>query len=261
MKKRESISKKIRFEIFKRDNFKCQYCGSSAPHVLLHIDHIKPVSKGGTNVITNLITACESCNGGKSNILLDSSAAIDKQRIQLESLQKRREQLEMMMQWHDLIVDEKDVLIKKLSDYWLKITNDHYSLTTYAKSTLKKLIAKHDFSEIIKAIDEAAESYFKYKNNVLDQESTDTAFDKIPGIIRTLKLYESDPDLKEMYYIRGIIKNRCNTFPADYPLLIEWMKAARSYGASMNEIKQCALTAYSINSFSDKIDELIAYHK
>ncbi len=35
---RKSISKKIRFEIFKRDAFSCQYCGKSAPDVILHID-------------------------------------------------------------------------------------------------------------------------------------------------------------------------------------------------------------------------------
>ena len=40
---RQAISKKLRFEIFKRDSFTCQYCGSSAPEVLLHADHLKPV--------------------------------------------------------------------------------------------------------------------------------------------------------------------------------------------------------------------------
>ena len=47
--KRKSINKKIRFEVFKRDNFTCQYCGKSAPNVILEIDHITPVSKGGNN--------------------------------------------------------------------------------------------------------------------------------------------------------------------------------------------------------------------
>ena len=46
---RKDISKKTRFEIFKRDSFTCQYCGRKAPDVLLVIDHIEPVSKGGTN--------------------------------------------------------------------------------------------------------------------------------------------------------------------------------------------------------------------
>lgn len=63
--KRKSISKKTRFDIFKRDGFKCQYCGAHPPSVLLHIDHINPVADGGGNEIDNLITACEPCNIGK----------------------------------------------------------------------------------------------------------------------------------------------------------------------------------------------------
>mgnify|MGYP003405974009 CR=1 FL=1 len=51
--KRKTISKKIRFEVFKRDNFTCQYCGRMAPDVVLEVDHINPVSKGGDNDISN----------------------------------------------------------------------------------------------------------------------------------------------------------------------------------------------------------------
>ena len=62
------ISKRIRFEVFKRDYFTCQYCGAQAPAVLLHADHIHPRSKGGDDELMNLVTACESCNLGKSNV-------------------------------------------------------------------------------------------------------------------------------------------------------------------------------------------------
>lgn len=66
-----AISKKIRFEVFKRDGFKCAYCGKTPPEVILEIDHIDPKSKGGKDDINNLITACFDCNRGKRNILLD----------------------------------------------------------------------------------------------------------------------------------------------------------------------------------------------
>jgi 5-methylcytosine-specific restriction endonuclease McrA len=58
MAKRKSMSKKLRFEVFKRDSFACQYCGNKAPDVVLEVDHINPVSKGGDNSILNLITSC-----------------------------------------------------------------------------------------------------------------------------------------------------------------------------------------------------------
>lgn len=72
MAERKAISKKVRFDVFKRDNFACQYCGCTPPNVVLEIDHIHPVSKGGKNDVDNLITACFNCNRGKSDGLLTS---------------------------------------------------------------------------------------------------------------------------------------------------------------------------------------------
>jgi 5-methylcytosine-specific restriction endonuclease McrA len=63
--KRRALSKKTRFEVFKRDRFACQYCGAHPPGVLLHVDHVVAVAEGGTNDMDNLVTACEPCNLGK----------------------------------------------------------------------------------------------------------------------------------------------------------------------------------------------------
>lgn len=68
---RTPISKMLRFEIFQRDNFTCQYCGRTKKvGIKLVIDHKVPVSKGGTDSPENLITACDECNLGKSNKLI-----------------------------------------------------------------------------------------------------------------------------------------------------------------------------------------------
>ncbi len=67
---RKPISKRLRFEVFKRDGFQCVYCGATPPSVLLECDHIDPVSAGGATEINNLVTACQNCNRGKSNIAL-----------------------------------------------------------------------------------------------------------------------------------------------------------------------------------------------
>ncbi len=75
MAKRKAISKKARFEIFKRDGFVCQYCGAHPPNAILHVDHIVPVKEGGGNEDTNLVTACDHCNLGKSANSLESIPA------------------------------------------------------------------------------------------------------------------------------------------------------------------------------------------
>jgi len=66
MKKlRDSIPQGLRFDVFRRDRFTCQYCGRSSPSVVLHCDHVKPRSKQGETSMENLITACTDCNYGK----------------------------------------------------------------------------------------------------------------------------------------------------------------------------------------------------
>ena len=70
MAKRRAMRPVDRFEIFKRDCFTCQYCGAKPPGVLLHVDHILPVAKGGGDESSNLVTACQDCNQGKAARLL-----------------------------------------------------------------------------------------------------------------------------------------------------------------------------------------------
>jgi len=58
----------IRWQVFKRDDWKCVACGRSAEdNIILHIDHIIPRSKGGKDEMDNYQTLCETCNIGKSN--------------------------------------------------------------------------------------------------------------------------------------------------------------------------------------------------
>jgi len=58
----------VRWQVFKRDNWKCVACGRNAEdNIILHIDHILPRSKGGKDEMKNYQTLCETCNIGKSN--------------------------------------------------------------------------------------------------------------------------------------------------------------------------------------------------
>lgn len=64
-------SLRLRFKVFKRDNFKCVKCGRNPainPGTELQIDHIKPYTKGGETILDNLQTLCKDCNVGKSDI-------------------------------------------------------------------------------------------------------------------------------------------------------------------------------------------------
>ena len=63
----EPLGKRLRFEVFERDKFTCQYCGKQPPDVMLHVDHIIPRAAGGSNDPENLRTSCMACNIGKAD--------------------------------------------------------------------------------------------------------------------------------------------------------------------------------------------------
>jgi len=73
---------RLRFEIFKRDNFTCQYCGRNVKDdkVKLHLEHIVPKSNGGESEIDNYTTSCFECNIGKGDVLLEKRILNKKER-------------------------------------------------------------------------------------------------------------------------------------------------------------------------------------
>lgn len=62
-----AVSKRTRYEVLRRDNFTCRYCGAKAPDVELRVDHVIPVALGGSDKPENLVAACHDCNSGKSS--------------------------------------------------------------------------------------------------------------------------------------------------------------------------------------------------
>lgn len=60
-------------ELFRRDHHTCLYCGKTLKDKLLTRDHVKPLSKGGRDIWSNVVTACRRCNIHKGNRLLDMS--------------------------------------------------------------------------------------------------------------------------------------------------------------------------------------------
>ena len=68
-----TVTKRVRFEVMRRDGHACRYCGSIAPDVKLTIDHVIPVALGGTDKPDNLVTACADCNAGKTSTAPDAA--------------------------------------------------------------------------------------------------------------------------------------------------------------------------------------------
>jgi hypothetical protein len=72
-----AVSKRLRYEILRRDNHACRYCGAAAPDVKLNVDHVIPTSLGGSDKPENLVTACADCNGGKTSSMPNAMPVAD----------------------------------------------------------------------------------------------------------------------------------------------------------------------------------------
>lgn len=64
---RQKMTADLRYQVLKRDNFRCRSCGATAESETLHVDHIHPVAKGGRTEMENLQVLCQTCNLGKSD--------------------------------------------------------------------------------------------------------------------------------------------------------------------------------------------------
>jgi hypothetical protein len=69
-RQRTRIPRGLRHEVFKRDNYTCVECGArKSDGAVLHVDHKIPVSRGGTDELSNLQTLCSDCNLNKSDVI------------------------------------------------------------------------------------------------------------------------------------------------------------------------------------------------
>lgn len=140
----------------------CQYCGKTPPDVSLEIDHIKPVSKNGTNDINNLITACFDCNRGKKHIELD----VIPETINLKS-QVLKEKEEQLKEYRKLIkkIDAREKRdCKKINEVYNECFPNYELTERFLTTTVKQFIRKLPLSEVIDAMYLAAEK-IQHKDN------------------------------------------------------------------------------------------------
>lgn len=244
---RKSLSKKIRFEVFKRDSFTCQYCGESAPNVILEVDHIQPVSAGGTNDILNLITSCFDCNRGKGKTELSDGSVVAKQKEQLDSLNERRNQIEMMLIWRDHLSEIDELCITSIVDQFEADTG--FQFPKHQKTKFSKLIEKYGFEEVLDVLSISIDQYFKG-----DTQSAKKAIDYIPRILVVRKKQKDNPTEKKLFYIRGILRNRIYV---NENLCLELLKRAVEAGATIESLEKCAKSVKNWTTWREILEDFI----
>ena len=233
--KRKSIGNKLRFEVFKRDSFTCKWCGKSSPDVVLNIDHIEPVSKGGTNDILNLITSCFECNSGKSNRLLGDDTVVVKQKGQLDLLQEKRNQMMLMYEWKKGLSEVDNESRDLVVDY-IQSKCPSINISIEGLGYLSQLIKKFDFSSILESIDISADKYLKFDGqDGYTDESCNVFISKIGGIIVNKN---KSPINQKISYLIGICRNKFSWIndKLAYTLLTTYVNRLKANELSDEEI-------------------------
>lgn len=95
-----TIGKRLRFEVLRRDGYRCVYCGVTSKETTLTIDHVVAEKLGGTDDPANLVAACPNCNEGKASTTVDAAfiAKVDEDaqrwmRAMAAAVQLRRKRL------------------------------------------------------------------------------------------------------------------------------------------------------------------------
>lgn len=160
MSERVGISKKLRFDVFKRDGFACMYCGAHPPAVLLEVDHIHPVAEGGTNDIDNLVTACENCNRGKGAALLTNVPQSLAEKA--EMVAEREAQLAAYYEILKGAKDRRDHEMWEIAEIFMERWGEK-SMLRSDLSSISMFLKRLDFFEVQEAM-EIATSKASYKS-------------------------------------------------------------------------------------------------
>jgi len=147
---RKPISKRLRFKIFQRDSFTCNYCGQKPPKTILEVDHIVPVSKGGDDMEENLITSCFDCNRGKSDKSL--TEVITSKTLNTELLIEKELQIKEYNKIVDSIrkrikLETEEVVSVFTKDFRVKFITENFK-----NSSIKRFIEELGKHEVIDAM-------------------------------------------------------------------------------------------------------------
>lgn len=191
---RKGLSKRTRFEVFKRDGFRCLYCGATPADRPLHVDHVKPVSDGGGNEPHNLVTACVDCNGGKSDVPLDQRRLAPT--MSSEDAKDHADQIKAYLSAQRDVADARDDLLAIAETRWADSVG--WELLKRERTTLRTFIKRLGVEPVLDAIDIAASrvpASTAYQSNKTFAYFCGICWRHIKGNVRASAAPEPEPDV------------------------------------------------------------------
>lgn len=228
------INKTLRFEIFKRDSFTCQYCGRQTPQAILEIDHIIPKSKGGTDDINNLITSCFDCNRGKGNVPLVVQRITDTRKKEIQRLKEKQAQIEAYEKFLKEQKENEELILQDINDHWASLCDDKFVLNENGLSSVRSFLSKLTPMEIKEAMSIASHSVddmedrFKYFCGVCHNKIAEKSGDTSRQIFKKVQRYFLNKPRGSGYHNEYQLRELCRLYPEN--ILIRAIDSAFSRG-------------------------------
>jgi hypothetical protein len=292
---RGTLSKTVRFSVFKRDSFACRYCGATAPNVQLHVDHVVPVSEGGQDDIDNLVTACAACNFGKGarnlgegelaalkesgpeemdeavgdDLAADARAPIDPVVYEdiasggIAGFASRSEQtraIEERRAQLEMVIEWREEIVG-LQDEAVDaldrriVARTGLSMDEEYRQRMRRWVRHYGLAVVFEALEDAFDQMLEWRDGVVLLASWERAFASIPQVVELRQVARDKPYFREFIYICGLLRRRL-------PYLNELrclrlMEDGLGAGASIEAMKAFARTVKSWTAFRKGLEEFI----
>lgn len=179
---------------------------------------------------------------------------MEKQRKQLSDLQERKDQIEMMMEWQRELAKLDDYAVEQLAIFWAELIPP-YGLNENGKKSLEKLLKKFSHEQVMEAMRVSVKQYIQFKDDKPTEASVENAWKKVGGICALKKYDGTNPEMKEIYYIRGILRNRLSYL--NEGLALGLLRKSVKLGASIESLKEFALEVRNWTNWRAGMEEFI----
>lgn len=138
-------------------------------------------------------------------------------------------------QFHDVLNPPQDKIHAKICSRCLGPLH----LNDNGKRSLEKLLKKFSHEQVMEAMRISVKQYIELNDGKPTQESVEKAWDKVGGICALKKYDGTNPEMKEIYYIRGILRNRLSY--VNEGLALGLLRKSVRLGAPIEALKEFAL--------------------
>ena len=194
---------------------------------------------------------------GKKDRLINDNSIIEKQKLQLEELAEKQEQLKMMIKWRESLCNIKNQELESLVKVWKKLAPG-YTPNENGKNKIKKLLREYSYVQVSEAMEIAAQRYLKFEESGdVTNESWNNAFNKIKGIC----YYSSMPKDKQIIYAKrgfiiGILNKKFNINFYDDIEIKRVIDEQIKQGNNLEDIEYLAKGCYSKSDFLENLREI-----